>query len=139
MATAPITPNTSNEPKGRTVVTVSVLVGMILIIILLVVVTRSLRPVNGYNLEGIRYANAINRRHASAAEEKQEERKGLSKSTVDLIPVVKYDSVLRVVEVEGGLDEEANAAVRSKGEAPGKSSLRIPNSPKALLTYAEPS
>jgi len=113
MATTPTAANAQNIPKGRTVVTVCILVGMILIILLVSCWVRSRRPRQFHGPPAIIYTRVA----------REQREKGISKLIVDSIPLVRYSTVVRITKVDEGVDEEANIALGQKANAPADKTL----------------
>ncbi|KAK6373666.1 hypothetical protein LTS17_008159 [Exophiala oligosperma] len=105
MATAPAPPNaTTGTAKSRTIVTISVLLGVLFIIIMLVWWTSGKRQPQPPAPMPVVYRQII----------KEKRKTGMSKSFVDSMPLVKYGTVIRVAQMENMTDEEANICVKGK-------------------------
>lgn len=102
MASQPVSANAAANvtPKNRTVVTVSVLVGMLFLIVLIAWCTGWKRPPQPEPTILV-YRHII----------KEQRDTGVSKSFVDSIPLVKYKTVVRVARLDNATDEEANISV----------------------------
>jgi hypothetical protein len=114
-------------PKSRTVVTISVLVGMLFLIVLIAWCMGWKRPPQPEPTILI-YRQII----------KEQRRTGVSKSFVDSIPLVQYKTVLRIAQLDNATDEEANISVGGQYEdnisTKGKLNLQGFRSKQLLLT-----
>ena len=105
MTTAPAPPNaTTGTSKSRTVVTISVLVGVIFFIVVLAWWTSGKRRPPEPAPMPVIYRQVIREKRKTA----------VSKSFVDSMPLVKYGTVIRVAQMDNETDEEANISVKGK-------------------------
>ncbi|KIW12625.1 hypothetical protein PV08_09903 [Exophiala spinifera] len=105
MATAPAPPNaTGGTSKSRTIVAVSVLLGVLFIVIMLVWWTSGKRRPQEPSSMPVIYRHVIEEKRKTA----------VSNSFVESMPLVKYGTVIRVAQMDNRTDEEANIAIKGK-------------------------
>ncbi|KAI1610479.1 hypothetical protein EDD37DRAFT_18425 [Exophiala viscosa] len=105
MATAPIknTATNSTPVTTRTAVTVGVILAMILLIIISAWWTGNKRPASPPSPSVVIYQRML----------REQSERGIPRSMVDAIPLVKYSTVIRISRMENGTDEEASLSVHT--------------------------